>query len=82
VQDSCKTLLTLIKKIDKEDRENIVRLAKKYNPATRALSGAMIDLCCGIKAAEPLLKSLNPSSEYGFGISESILPNKLKWNIQ
>lgn len=82
VQDSCRALIGLIKKIKKEDGENIVRLAKKYNPATRALSGAMIDLCYGDKAAEPLLKSLNPSSEYEFGISESILPNKLKWNIR
>jgi len=82
VQDSCKTLMVLIKKINQEDRENVVRLAKKYNPAARALAGAMIDLCFGSNIAEPLLKSLNPSSEYEFGISDSILPNKLKWNIR
>ena len=82
VQDSCKTLISLISKINKEERVSIIRLAKKYNPATRALSGAMIDLCFGSSIAEPLLKSLNPSSEYDFGISDNILPNKLKWNIR
>ncbi len=82
VQDSCKILINIAKKINNDDIEIIVRLAKKYNPATRALSGAIIDLCYGGKVAEPLLKSLNPSSEYEFGISDNILPNKLKWNIR
>lgn len=82
VQDSCNTLIALIKKIDKEKREDLVRLAKKYNPAGRALSGAIFDLCFGCELAEPLLKSLNPSSEYEFDIPDSILPNKLKWNIR
>lgn len=82
VQDSCKTLIDLIQKIGNKDVENIARLAKKYNPATRALSGAFFDLCFGNSAADPLLKSLNPSSEYVFGIPDSILPNKHKWNIR
>ncbi|OQA00702.1 MAG: hypothetical protein BWY70_00619 [Bacteroidetes bacterium ADurb.Bin408] len=82
VCDSCKTLLTLIKNIKKEDRETAVRLARKYNPATRALSGAMFDLCFSSNLSEPLLKSLNPSSEYDFGITDDILPNKTKWNIR
>lgn len=82
VQDSCKTLIILIRKINKEERENIIRLAKKYNPAARALSGAMFELCFGWKIAEPLFKSLNPSSEYEFDISKDILPNKYKWKIR
>lgn len=81
VQDSCKTLIAIIKKLKKEQRESIIRLAKRYNPATRALSGAIFELCFGSGVSEPLYKSLNPSSEYEFGISESILPNKLKWKI-
>lgn len=82
VPDSCRTLIGIVKKIKNEKRETIVRLAKSYNPATRALAGAFFDLCYGGKIAEPLLKSLNPSSEYEFGISDNILPNKLKWNIR
>lgn len=82
VQDSCKILIALIKKISIEERADFIRLAKKYNPAARALSGAMIDLCFGSELAEPLLKSLNPSSEYAFGIPDDMLPNKRKWNIR
>jgi len=81
VDQSCKILSSLIKKINKSDLETFIRFAKKYNPATRALAGAIIEKCFGIKVAEPLFISLNPSSSYDFGISENILPNKIKWNI-
>lgn len=81
IEQSCKILFNIIKKINKSDREVFIRLAKKYNPATRALVGAICEICFGIKKAESLLESLNPSSSYEFGISENILPNKQKWNI-
>ncbi|MFH1159983.1 MAG: DUF6088 family protein [bacterium] len=81
IEQSCKTLLTLIKKINKSDRETFLRLAKKYNPAARAMTGAIFEICFSPKAAEPLYKSLNPSSSYKFGISANILPNKQQWNI-
>lgn len=81
VEQSCKTLSELIKKINTGDKETFIRLAKKYNPATRALSGAILENSFGAQDSEPLLKTLNPSSVYKFGISESTLPNKRKWNI-
>jgi hypothetical protein len=80
-EQSCKTLSELIKKINTSDKETFIRLAKKYNPATRALSGAILENSFGAQDSEPLLKTLNPSSVYKFGISESTLPNKRKWNI-
>jgi hypothetical protein len=81
VEQSCKTLSELIKKINTSEKEIFIRLAKKYNPATRALSGAILENSFGVKDSEPLLKTLNPSSVYTFDISESTLPNKRKWNI-
>jgi hypothetical protein len=81
VDQSCKTLSELIKKINTGDKETFIRLAKKYNPATRALSGAILENSFSAQDSEPLLKTLNPSSVYKFGISESTLPNKRKWNI-
>lgn len=81
VEQSCKTLSGLIKKTNTGDKETLIRLAKKYNPATRALSGAILENSFGAQDSEPLLKTLNPSSVYKFGISESTLPNKRKWNI-
>ncbi|MFH1296303.1 MAG: DUF6088 family protein, partial [Bacteroidota bacterium] len=34
IDQSCKSLLTLIKEINESDRDTFLRLAKKYNPAT------------------------------------------------
>lgn len=81
IEQSCKTLIMLIKKLNKQDRELFIRLAKKYNPATRALAGAIFEICFGKKSSDTIYITLNPSSEYKFGISENILPNKQKWNI-
>jgi len=81
IEQSCKILSAYIKKLKKAERLTLIRLANKYNPATRAMAGAIIENCFGSKVAEPLLKSLNPSSSYEFKISEKALPNKQKWNI-
>lgn len=81
VQQSCIILMSLIKGIRKSDRGTFLRLAVKYNPATRALAGAIFENCFGEKSADSLYLSLNPSSEYLFGIPDSIIPNKSKWNI-
>ncbi|MFC2107570.1 DUF6088 family protein [Bacteroidota bacterium] len=81
VDQSCKIFSGLIAKINKSDQETFIRLAKKYNPATRALTGAIAEIGFSSVASEPLFNSLNPSSEYEFGISERVLPNKQKWNI-
>ncbi|HNW90421.1 MAG TPA: DUF6088 family protein [Bacteroidales bacterium] len=81
IEQSCKTVIMLIKKLNKQDRIAFLRLAKKYNPATRALAGAIFEICYGKKSADAIYSTLNPSSEYKFGISENILPNKQKWNI-
>lgn len=81
VEKSCKILSLLVAKINDFDRESFIRLAKKHNPSTRALTGAIIENCFGAAAAESLKYSLNPSSSYDLGITEQVLPNKQKWNI-
>jgi len=81
IDDSCKLLSELIKKMSESEQETLIRLAKKYNPATRALLGAIIEISIGTETAENIYKSLNPSSEYELKISEKVLPNKQKWNI-
>ncbi len=81
VEESGKIFLGLIKKLEKEEQELFIRLTKKYNPATRALAGAIFEMNFGKEAAEIIYSSLNPSSEYELGISEKILTNKQKWNI-
>ncbi|OFX34885.1 MAG: hypothetical protein A2X08_13560 [Bacteroidetes bacterium GWA2_32_17] len=81
IDQSCKVLSELIKNFTNSEKENFIRLAKKYNPGTRALTGALYENCLGENTAKQLLESLNPSSSYEFGISNNILSNKQKWNI-
>ncbi|NCO55977.1 MAG: hypothetical protein GW876_11355 [Bacteroidetes bacterium] len=81
IDQSCNVISELIKSLTNSEKENFIRLAKKYNPGTRALTGALYENCLGKNTAEQLLESLNPSSSYEFGISDNILPNKQKWNI-
>ncbi len=81
VEQSCKILLNLINRASIQEKEQLVSLALKYKPATRALTGAMIDMSGQREIAIKLLKSLNPASTYSFNSFEDILPNKGKWNI-
>jgi len=71
----------IVKSLNADDIALMVRLALKYNPATRALTGAILENVSGPESVEALQKSLNPSSSYKFGFSNGILPNKLKWAI-
>lgn len=81
IEKSINLITTIIKKREKSEIEIFIRLAKKYNPATRALAGAICEICFGINMANTLLESLNKSSTYEFGIPNNLLPNKQKWNI-
>ena len=81
VDKACLILNSTIKKISPEDRSRFVKLALKYNPATRALTGAILENIADSNSVDSLYKSLNPSSSYSIGISDKVLPNKLKWNI-
>lgn len=81
INNSCSVLSDIIQKLSDFELNQIIRLAKKYNPATRALLGAIVEMKFGYELSEELLKSLNPASEYALNISESTLPNKQKWQI-
>ena len=81
VDQSCGILSKLIKQLGDSEKASLIKLAKKYQPSTRALAGAMLENIFGTAASETLYKSLNPSTKYKLGLSESRLPNKQKWRI-
>ncbi|MEB0262054.1 DUF6088 family protein [Mucilaginibacter sp. 10I4] len=63
------------------DKGKLVKLALKYPPRVRALTGALLEQL-GLKdIAVPLQKSINPLSAYTYGISPDILPTLMNWNI-
>ncbi|ALO14740.1 hypothetical protein L21SP5_01076 [Salinivirga cyanobacteriivorans] len=81
IDDACKRLFEIVKNSNESDQIQMIRLAKKYPPATRAFLGAMLERVLGNRAVEPLSKSLNPITKYKIGVSSTCLPNATKWNI-
>jgi len=79
--ESCVLIMDLMKELPEADLVSIAKLALKYNPGTRALTGAMLDHVTDAGISRQLLDSLNPVSVFRFDISDDILTNKLKWRI-
>tara|TARA_R110000744_G_scaffold316945_2_gene423621 strand:+ start:8820 stop:9554 length:735 start_codon:yes stop_codon:yes gene_type:complete len=83
VDNSCKRLLVLLKDLSLNEQEQIIKLASKYGPGTRALLGALLSTI-GSKAEQllnDLFISLNPITTYEIPVSENIVPTAKKWYI-
>jgi predicted transcriptional regulator of viral defense system len=77
-----KVLLNLLQKLNQEEVERLVRYSLKYPPRTRALLGALLEQNGQKDKLEKLQESLNPLTEYSFGINKDILPTAENWNIK
>ncbi len=82
VQDSSIILQNRISDLSEKEQETMVRLAMKYQPATRALLGAIL---CDLRRDEitgKLKISLNPLTSYSIpGVSE-IISSAPNWSIK
>ena len=65
-----------------EDQQRLARLALAYNPATRALVGALLDGLGKEPLTAKLYASLNPLTHYRLGIEDPAVANRKKWRIQ
>ncbi|WP_299760942.1 DUF6088 family protein [uncultured Pontibacter sp.] len=74
-------MLEYIEKLAERDTDRLIELALDYNPATRALLGALLEQLGYAQEADRLRESLNPLTKYKLGIRDSILPNRKDWNI-
>jgi hypothetical protein len=75
-------LLVLIDEFTAKDIRNLVRLALRYPPATRALLGALLDQLQLVDATAVLSNALNPITTYTFIGAANVLANAKKWNIK
>lgn len=82
VENSCIRLKAILNDLEISDQEMLIKLALKYNPATRALVGAIIENVNRKLNTDNLYKTLNSATSYSFKISEKTLPNKQKWFIK
>lgn len=74
-------LLAILKELSTEDRILLSKLAMKYPPSTRALTGAMLEHLGEKKQAEILRQTLNPITVYKLAVPNNILPTAENWNI-
>ncbi len=79
---ACKRLLTIIKDLPGNDIVNMVRLAQKYPPATRALLGALLEQSGNGSSAESLKRTLNPITVYKLSGANKVLTSAENWNIK
>lgn len=82
VTNSCKRIISILKELNETDRLSIAKYALKYNPGTRALTGAMLEQIDGSLITEPLYRSLNPATVFEFKISKEFILENDKWRIQ
>lgn len=60
----------------------LVRYALVYPPRARALLGALLEFKKLFQYTESLKNSLNPFTEINIGISPTLLPTVINWNIK
>ncbi|MCK5028135.1 MAG: hypothetical protein KAR57_00780 [Bacteroidales bacterium] len=82
VEKTCIRLKAIINDLEKSDQELLMKLALKYNPATKTLVGAIIENVNSELDTEIIYKTLNLATSYSFKITEKTLPNKQKWFIK
>ncbi len=82
INASCLRLLEIVRTLNDKDRKNLLRLALKYPPSTRALLGALLEELGYVSIIEPLRKSLNAITEYKIPEVTSVLSTGLNWNIR
>ena len=81
-EKALKRLREQVKQLPPVDKVTLVRLAQDYNPATRALLGALLEGLGENKLANNLKATLNPLTTYKLGLSEQVLPNRAQWQIR
>lgn len=79
IQDSLNRLLAILKAMDMQNLQRMVKLAMKYPPSSRALLGALLEQLGLMDIASPLFSSLNPITKYSLAHIESTLANSTNW---
>jgi len=82
IDKSCKLLLNQLAALNNSEQEQLKKLALKYPPATRALTGALLQQIDSNQNIEGLQKSLNPITTYKLQVSKNILPTAKNWHIK
>jgi len=79
-----KIISNQLKKLNTKEIKQLIDCALSYPPRVRAFLGALLEQIHFSIGSElkTLIKSLNPLSEYNYGINKKILPTITNWNIK
>lgn len=78
---ACLSIIAIFKGLDEKQLLAAKRLVLKYNPASIALLGAILENACPDEDISILFNTINHLTTYKLGISETVLPNSKKWHI-
>ena len=82
IETGINILLNILKDFKRDEIKKLIKYGLKYPPRTRALLGALLEEI-GVKdELKELKNSLNPLSEYFFGIKKEILKTAENWKIR
>ena len=82
IEKGIRILLNILQELKKDEIKKIIKYSLKYPPRTRALLGALLEEIGVKEELNDLKNSLNPLSEYAFGIKKEILKNAENWKIR
>ena len=82
IEASCFRFSEIIKKLNLNDKKELIRLSFKYPPSTRALLGALLDQIQSTSITTGLKESLNPITKYEIPGAKKALANASNWNIK
>ena len=71
--NSYNRISAIIKSLDEKSLDLMIKLAMKYNPMTRAVTGAIIEELYGEEKARVLKDTLNPITIYKVGLTKTML---------
>lgn len=77
-----KIISTQLNKLNTKDIKQLIDCALSYPPRVRAFLGSLLEQIEFSIELKTLKKSLNPLSEYNYGIDKKTLPTITNWNIK
>ena len=77
-----KIILNRLKKLNPNETKQLIKCVLPYPPRVRGFLGALLEKIDSSIELTILKRSLNPLSEYNYGINQSLLSTAPNWNIK
>jgi hypothetical protein len=77
-----KILSNRLKELNTNEIKQLIKCVLSYPPRVRSFLGALLEKVDSSIELITLKKSLNPLSEYNYGINKSLLSTAPNWNIK